>query len=496
MIPFSESMRTTLLLCVFGLALVSARPAGCQHFPADEDLETILRLLVEDREAPGIVLGIREADGTTRILHHGSGGPEARSLGRSSVFDIGSITKTFTATLLAEMALRNEVALDDPVARFLPKEVRVPSRGGREITLLDLATHMSGLPSLPANLRTTSRLDPYVAYTVGMLYEFLVGHELHRNPGEQYEYSNVGYGLLGHTLARAAGMTYRELVRERVLEPLGMESTGYALEGDPAANMVQGHRFGAAVPHWSVTEAMEGAGGLRSSAGDMLKYLEANVGAPTTELERAMRLSHALRVPQGDAGAGQGLAWRTVLSPAGGAIVHHGGSTGGFRGGIAFMPQQGIGTVVLTNENTFRDALGMDLLRHPPPAGWERVHVPARVLSRYAGEYEERSGDGTFYLRLEEEGYLTFQPALQVRTTLHATSDTTFYLPRSPWTLTFREGEERGSMEMLMEVDERDPNEEGRQRTARKIGRAPPRRRIVPTRESRSRRSRPHLLRR
>jgi serine-type D-Ala-D-Ala carboxypeptidase/endopeptidase len=112
----------------------------------------MLRYIVEDTGTPGLVLGIREADGATRIVSYGSSGRRALELGPRSPFQIGSITKTFTAAVLADMAARGEVALDDPVARYLPEQVRVPSRDGREVTLLDLATHTSGLPTWPMNL--------------------------------------------------------------------------------------------------------------------------------------------------------------------------------------------------------------------------------------------------------------------------------------------------------------------------------------------------------
>src|SRR5918999_2232751 len=112
-------------------AAIAALPAvaTAQHFPPDEDLKTMLRYLVEDGETPGIVLGILEADGSTRILWHGSAGKDAkRPLGPKSLFELGSITKVFTGTLLADMVDRGEVKLSDPVSKYLPSNVKVPSR--------------------------------------------------------------------------------------------------------------------------------------------------------------------------------------------------------------------------------------------------------------------------------------------------------------------------------------------------------------------------------
>jgi serine-type D-Ala-D-Ala carboxypeptidase/endopeptidase len=460
-----------LLLC----ALLFPGRLAAQQFPADSDLGIMLRYLVEDRETTGIVLALREAGGTTRVLHHGSAGPDARPLGPQSIFDIGSITKTFTAAVLADMVLRGEVALDDPVGAYLPEQVSVPAREGREITLLDLATHTSGLPALPDNLRATSRSDPYAGYTVEMLFAFLAGHELRRAPGTTHEYSNLGYGLLGHALARAAGMSYRDLLRERVLDPLGMDRTGFALDGPIGKWMAQGHRFGVAVPHWSVTEAMEGAGGLRSDAGDMLKYLDALTGPPETNVQHALQKALAVRLPL-DGGVGQALAWRVRSFTDGTTVAEHGGSTGGFQARLAFVAERGIGTIVLANENSFRDALALDLLlQDPPPAGWERVRVRHDVLAGYAGDYHEVSGYGTFRVRLEDGGYLSLQQGGQVRARLYPTSDTTFHLLRHPWSVTFRP--EPGRMAaVILEVDERRAAEQGRVRSARRIGDATRRR--------------------
>jgi hypothetical protein len=148
------------------------------------------------------------------------------------------------------------------------------------------------------------------------------------------------------------------------------------------------------------------------------------------------------------------------------------------------MPERGVGSVVLTNEGQFRDELGMDLLRHAPlPADWNRIRVAPDVLKRYAGEYDEVSAHGRFYVRLEGEGYLTFQPGGQVRVRLYATSDTTFFMLRHPWSLTFRKVEGGEGVEMLIQVDERRSAQQGLTRAARRIGPITPRRRSSPVRK-------------
>jgi CubicO group peptidase (beta-lactamase class C family) len=426
--------RSIALLLAFAVVAPSASSAQA-HFPRDEDLVLMLRYLVEDGETPGIVLGVLEADGSTRVVSYGSAGPGTRPLGPRSVFEIGSITKTFTGTILAHMVARGEVALADPVYIYLPGDVKVPSYDGREITLLDLATHTSGLPPLPDNHRPVDMQDPYADYPVETMYAFLSGHELRRAPGAEFEYSNLGFGILGHALARAAGTSFKELLRQRVLEPLGMDMTGYGLEGELADWMTRGHAGGETVPYWFTTEAIDGAGGPRSDAEDMLRYLQANLGPAGTPLERAMRTAQEPRRPMGQGDRMVGLAWQS-FTLNGRPIVMHGGSTGGFSTQIAFDPEKRVGVVVLTNDTRFGDNLGTDLIVHEPPPENVAVVVEPDALASYAGHYALASGV-PMYVRIEDDGFLTIQAPMSPRIRLYAESDTSFFAKREEWRVTF-----------------------------------------------------------
>lgn len=455
------------------LALASPGPASAQrHLPGDEDLRHMLRYLVEDGEALGVVLGVLDADGSTRVVGYGSSGPEGRPVGPRSVFEIGSITKTFTATLLADMVLRGEVALDDPVSRYLPDDVAMPSFEGREITLRDLALHRSALPTTPTDLGNVDRRSAGVSYTVEDAYAFLSDYELPRAPGSRFEYSNFGYGLLGHVLGRAAGSSYRELVSARILAPLGMEQTAFdaAEAGDW---MTTGHRRGDPVRYRTDLEIFDGSGGLRSTATDLLKYMAALVGEPRTDLEAAMRFASEVRDTTGQGGAGRGLAWGIAVHPGKAPVIAHAGGTVGFSSVLAVMPDRATGLVLLANDAAFDDNLALTLMYpDPPPAGWESVSVDPAVLGQYAGRYRTTRGS-TSFIRLEDDGALTYQPDGRVRARLYATSDTTFYMLRSAWSITFRPGEDDG-MEMAMAVDQREPRDEGRVTVAHRVGDSAP----------------------
>lgn len=394
----------------------------------------MLHYLVEDGASPGIVLGLLEADGSTRVLTEGEPGPGVDwPLGSASVFEIGSVTKVFTGTLLADMVGRGEVALDDPVARYLPPEVSVPVRGGREITLLDLATHTSGLPGAPDHQPADPR-NPWGDWTVERLYEWLGEHELAREPGAAYEYSNLGMGLLGHVLANAAGVELPELMRERVLSPLGMDGTGYGMAGEVTPGLVRGHEIADTVPHWTTTEAIWGAGGLRSTAEDLLRFIAANVGPADTDLQRAMREAHEPRRP----GSGEqqvGLAWLNS-GENGRRIVQHSGSSAGFRAHIAFDPERRVGVVLLANSGTYRETLALDLVSGRLPPWQPQVDPDPGVLADYPGEYES-AGGLPLHVALDDEGHLTGQAPNQIRFRLYATSDSSFYARRVPFTMAF-----------------------------------------------------------
>jgi CubicO group peptidase (beta-lactamase class C family) len=381
--------RTAVVL----LALFAA-PVAAQDFPSDSSVLAMLQARVDAGGAVGIAVGILESDGSVRTLNAGSAGMGKGAVDAGTVFEIGSISKVFTGILLADMARRGEVSLDDPVEMYLPEGVTVPTRNGAQITLLHLATHRSGLPRMPSNFAPVDPANPYADYTPGQLYEFLSSYELPRDIGAESEYSNLAVGLLGHALSRRLGMSYEEAIRERILSPLGMETTGIGLTPAMQEAMADGHDPGGdAVALWDI-QTLEGAGGIRSNVDDMVRFVAANVGEPTTDLERAMRDAHSVREPMG--GMEIGLNWITRTTE-GQRTVWHNGGTGGFRTFVGFDPDQGTAVVVLTNSSIGADDIGFHLLNSSIPlsppslpefALREAVHVAPQVLERYVGRYQ------------------------------------------------------------------------------------------------------------
>jgi serine-type D-Ala-D-Ala carboxypeptidase/endopeptidase len=353
------------------LVLAVAAPLTAQrHFPGDARLRQMAAPLLPDGAAIGMVIGVLEADGTRRVVAVG-----APYDGRT-VFDIASVTKVFTGILLAEMAGRGEVRLDEPVADLLPDSVAVPSRG-RAITLLQLATHTSGLPPMPADFGGTGHANPFAGYTPARLYAFLESHELARDVGAAVEYSNLGFGLLGHALELRAGAPYGELLAERVLAPIGLSSTGVARDDSLGQRLAPPHGAGARpITGWSswAGSAFTAAGALRSTADDLLTFLAWNLGPPDNALGDAIRLSHQVHYQH--AGRGQsGLAWQ-IQDLLDSTVLWHNGRIVGYSSFIGFDPARRVGVVILTNSRAPIDMMGWHLLEPRFP-----LSTPTRMFA-------------------------------------------------------------------------------------------------------------------
>ena len=226
---------------------------------SDSAIRAVIKERVDAKRSSGIAVGILDPDGHTRVFAYGTSGT-SRPLDANSVFEIGSITKTFTATTLADMAAKGEVMLDDPVAKYLPSGSKVPSRNGREITLVDLATQSSGLPRMPTNFHPKDPTNPYADYTEQQAIDFVSSYQLTRDVGAEYEYSNLGMGLLGIALARREGVSYEDLVRKHVLDPFGMTDTRVVFTPSMKERLALGHdEAGSVVSTWDIP-GLAGAG--------------------------------------------------------------------------------------------------------------------------------------------------------------------------------------------------------------------------------------------
>jgi serine-type D-Ala-D-Ala carboxypeptidase/endopeptidase len=359
------SRRNQLLSLLLLLLICLSRDGISQAIPArlatsNEIHDMLVERIDVQHKTDAIVVGVITRKAREIISYGHFDATDPRVPDGDTLFEIGSITKPFTALLLSEMVLRGEVKLSDPIAKYLPDGVHAPTWSGKPITLVDLGTHTSGLPSLPTNFTQ--------GYSVHQMYEFLNTYQLNRDPGKKYEYSNYGYGLLGQLLARRAGTDYETLLRTRITEPLGMSRTAIHLTPELQHDFIPGHFMtlrngGKKASEWQVP-ALESAGGIRSTANDMLIFLAANLGIIHSPLQPAMKNMLKVQRPV-SAGVKVGLGWNVDDGRRG--VVFHAGLTNGYFSFAAFDPHRKVGVIVLSNSNALLDDLGWRILDFPSP---------------------------------------------------------------------------------------------------------------------------------
>lgn len=338
----SMIFRGSLLSILIFIVLYS--PA--QDLP--EELKTNIQLRMDNGTTAGIVIGIVSSKGTEYHSFGVASYENNTPLNEHSVFEIGSISKTFTGILLADMVIKGELNLDDPLQDLLPEGVQAPTRNGESIRLFQLSNHTSGLPRLPSNLDITNPQNPYADYTDELMYEFLDDLELTRDIGAKYEYSNYAVGLLGNVLAASQDMTYEELMVKVIAKPLGMMNTATTLSSKMREQLAAGHYRGLQVENWDIP-SLEGAGAILSTTSDMIKYIAANMGIEKSKLYPAMQMAHE-NTREGNDLPIVGLGWHTIerkdLS-----IIWHSGRTGGYSTFAGFIKDGDKGVVVLSNSS-------------------------------------------------------------------------------------------------------------------------------------------------
>jgi CubicO group peptidase (beta-lactamase class C family) len=349
--------------------------------PADtRDLRSRAQKLAGDyiakRPQGALTVGLVQG-GKTHFLGAGRvSAANAAAPDTNTLFEIGSITKVFTGIALARMAQAGRLALDDTLEQHLPGDVTLPA-GLRSITLLQLATHTAGLPRLPANLDLSeaNAANPYRPYTAAKLYEYLRVAKLDHPPGQRWDYSNLGVGLLGHLLERRAGMSYERLVREQVCQPLGLADTAPTLSAAQQTRLTPGHDAkGRVVSNWDFA-VLAPAGALRSSAGDMLKFLQSNLATNHPSLGPALALAQQ---PHFKSERGSvALCWQIATGADGAALHWHNGGTGGYVSFLGFDQRAGVGVVLLSNTGDAiagdhsLNQMGFELLRLAAKVSWD-----------------------------------------------------------------------------------------------------------------------------
>ncbi len=442
-IPFRCSI--WIVLAMLLLAIQGKGQTTSVTTPSDEEIRKILiRHVDSEHESVGMVVGIVSPEGR-RIISYGQlNQNDPRIPDGNTVFEIGSVTKIFTALLLADMVQKGEVALDDPIAKFLPAGVRAPERNGRKITLVDLATQTSGLPFWPTGIPSNdSGIVMMEKYSVEDLYKFLSSYELQNDIGTKWNYSNLGFGLLGQILSLHAGEDYETLVRKRITEPLGMKSTAITLSPEMRANIGTGHdsKLNPAI-EWNVP-VLAGCGSLKSTANDLLTFLGACAGIVKSPLDSAMAMMTRIQRPGPQ--LTQALGWWLTFEQGDDHVVTHPGATLGYSTTIAYDPKTRVEVVVLSN------SVGGDVISiawhilRPQIWPWtvkpkerKEITVDPKLLEPCVGTYQAAPG---FLIRIERDsaGLVIKTPSTPPNgLRLHAESEHDFFVSEVDLQLSFQ----------------------------------------------------------
>jgi serine-type D-Ala-D-Ala carboxypeptidase/endopeptidase len=416
--------------------------------PSDSEIHRIIEERVQTIAGPeggmGIVVGVLDEKGPRVIAYGDTGAAERRPLTGNTVFEIGSVTKVFTALLLVDMVRTRDFKLTDPVAKYLPKGTKLPERNGRSITLIDLATHTSGLPFMPDNMPALLE-SKESSYSKADLYRFIAAQTLQRDIGSEWDYSNLDYWLLQEAIATRGRADFEQLLEKRVIAPLGLQSTAITLPPELEARVAIGHdavmQPAAPLASWPVFNLMPAAGGMLSTANDLLKFLSVAMAYEDSKLAPSMAKLLQTRRPAGE--NEQALGWMIMGEGEDGIVLHDGGSLG-FSSSVAWMPRQRTGVVVLMNQTGNVGDIARHLLRPSLPlakvtrARHTEITLDTAILDAYAGRYDLQDEGVTTIAR--DGTLLTIElpaswglPKLR----LHAESQRDFFATELPLRVTF-----------------------------------------------------------
>jgi CubicO group peptidase (beta-lactamase class C family) len=331
--------------------------------PLDMRVDSLVRPYIQLKHTVGMAIAVIK-DGKVYTYNYGETKRDNKQLPDTdkTLFEIGSISKTFTATLLADEVIKGKMSLDDPINKYLPDSIPNMAYNGVPITLKTLSNHSSGFPRLPINMykQGDPADDPYKNYDIQRMYSYLKNFKPYREVGVNYEYSNFAVGLLGNILALQNHTSYEKLLEERITKPLKMTHTFITISPEQAPNFAQGYNErGEATSAWDLN-TLAGAGGIRSTINDLVAYINANMEKAPEQLQKAIDLTHQITFEKGQTIVG--LGWHTGKMKNQ-TIFQHSGGTGGFRTLVAFDKENKRGVVVLSNTAEEVAPIGFELLK-------------------------------------------------------------------------------------------------------------------------------------
>jgi CubicO group peptidase (beta-lactamase class C family) len=326
--------------------------------PIDTAIDKSVRKYLENKNAAGLSIGVIK-EGKIYTYNYGEAEKGTGRLPNSNTYyEIGSITKTFTGTILAQAVLEKKINLHDDIRKYLKDTFPNLQFKGQPIEVVHLANHTSGLPGIPDDFFKQTpydSLNPYINYSKEMFWKALHRVVMDTIPGTIIDYSNYGVSLLGYILEEVYQKDFETMVKQFITDPMKMKETKFIMARKDLKRFAQGHnKDGKPTSHWDIV-SFAAAGGIRSTVSDMIKYLDNNI----KENSEAIRLAHQLT--RGTYSNGSGLNWGLTQTQTGNIKYQHDGGTGGFRTSIVVIPQLKTGYIILTNSEIDISNLSRDI---------------------------------------------------------------------------------------------------------------------------------------
>lgn len=433
-------MKNSLL---FFVSVIIFQHSVCQAPVINEDVKSYINEMVDEGHTPSIALAYLDGETITNYNYGNTKLENGSPVNENSVYEIGSISKVFTCIVLADEVLKGTMNLDDPISKYLPEDFKALNGANRAITLKDLATHTSGLPYMPTNFNPSDPQNPFADYTVEKLYEFLEGYTLPRDVGVQYEYSNLAMGLLGHILELHTGLSYADLIKQRITDPLKMNDTDIVIDANMKTNLAYGHNVESEITkNWDLN-SLAGAGAIKSTTSDMMKFFKANITRNESDLYKAMELSHQIAYEDVIKNLRLGLGWHYN---ADGTIIWHNGGTGGYKAFGGFVKGTDKAVIVFTNSTNSVDLIGVRQLgknvdlKLPEKRKFPKtIIVSEEILETYVGKYQLAP---TFFITIrQDQGQMTLQATGQEAFKIYPSSENEFFLKVVEASITFNKND-------------------------------------------------------
>ncbi len=329
--------------------------------PLDKKIDSLLQQFMFSSNTVGLSMGILK-NGKKYFYNYGETKKNNKEIPTSkNLYEIGSITKTFTGLLLAKAVIENKINLNDPVNKYLPKDIPTLQFEGDTLRIVHLSNHTSGLPPLPTNFDATNSINPYKDYDNDKLNAYLKVAKLSRKPGEKFEYCNLAVGLLGNILESINKMPFEKMVQNFICSKTDMNNTKQFLTKTDSSLFVQGYNEDIDEQSQWDFKALAAAGCIRSNTEDILKYAVLNLNATVNELQSAVELEHVVTFTKGEENIG--LNW-FIREWGWGKIYFHNGGTGGYRSFLAINPKTKNAVIILSNTAISNDKIGVEILKY------------------------------------------------------------------------------------------------------------------------------------